>query len=54
MMRNTESRPRKILAGAIVMAKMQQGVMEDALVRQWLGEALTRADRGLFNLPAKA
>ena len=45
---------RKILVGAVVMAKIQQGVMDDALLRGWLEEALTRADdRALFKFPAK-
>jgi hypothetical protein len=45
---------RKILAGAIVLAKVEQGVLADAQFRKWLDEALTRADdRALFNLPSQ-
>ena len=45
---------RKILIGAIVMAKVQQKAMDEKLLRGWLDEALTRDDdRALFELPAK-
>lgn len=44
---------RKILIGAVVQAKVEQGVLEDAVLRQWLDGALTRGDdRELFGLPA--
>ncbi len=40
---------RKILIGAVVLAKAKQGVLEDAVLRGWLDSALTRAeDRVLF------
>lgn len=40
---------RKILVGAIVMAKVEQGVLEEATLRGWLDGALTREDdRALF------
>jgi hypothetical protein len=43
---------RKILIGAIVMAKLDQKVMDEKLLRSWLDEALTREDdRALFALP---
>ena len=43
---------RKILAGTIVLAKVEQGVLADTQFRKWLDEALTRADdRALFDLP---
>ena len=46
---------RKILVGAVVMAKVEQKVMDEKLLRTWLNEVLTRADdRSLFNLPPKA
>ena len=46
---------RKILIGAIVMAKVEQKVMDEKQLRKWLDEALTRADdRGLFDLSAKS
>jgi len=45
---------RKILVGAVVMAKVEQKVMDEAQLHAWLDQALTRADdRALFNLPAK-
>jgi hypothetical protein len=46
---------RKILVGAIVLAKIEQGAFEDALLRQWLDEGLTRPDdRELFELARKS
>jgi chromosome segregation ATPase len=43
---------RKILIGAVVQAKVDQGVLEEAVLRTWLDAALTRAeDRVLFDLP---
>jgi len=42
---------RKILAGAIVMARVEQGKIPAAEFRAWLDAALTRADdRALFDL----
>jgi hypothetical protein len=42
---------RKILVGAVVMAKVEQGVIEEAALRAWLESALTRPDdRALFGL----
>ena len=44
---------RKILAGAIVLTKADQGELDPKLLRAWLDQALTRADdRALFELPA--
>jgi len=46
---------RKILVGAIVLAKVEQKVMDEKLLRKWLDEALSRADdRALFDLPERA
>jgi hypothetical protein len=46
---------RKILVGAVVMAKVEQKVMDEKLLRKWLDEALTRADdRALFDLAPKS
>ena len=43
---------RKILIGALVMARVQQGRFSEGELRSWLDEALTRADdRALFQLP---
>jgi len=42
---------RKILVGAIVLAKVEQGVLEESVLRDWLKGALTRPDdRALFGL----
>jgi chromosome segregation ATPase len=50
--RKTDTR-RKILAGAIVLAKLGQGEFDKAQFYRWLDEELTRADdRALFDLPA--
>ena len=46
-----EDTRRKILIGAIVMAKIEQGVMDDKQLKSWLDQALTRPDdRALFGL----
>jgi hypothetical protein len=46
---------RKILVGAIVLAKVEQGELDAGLLRGWLDHALTRKDdRGLFGLPVVA
>jgi hypothetical protein len=43
---------RKILVGAIVLAKVEQGELDADLLRGWLDQALTRKDdRELFGLP---
>ncbi len=48
--RREETR-RKILVGAIVLAKVDQGELQQAVLRGWLEGALTRAeDRALFHL----
>jgi uncharacterized protein YicC (UPF0701 family) len=42
---------RKILVGAIVLAKVDQGVIDQAVLIGWLEGALTRKeDRSLFGL----
>jgi len=42
---------RKILVGAIVLAKVEQGEIDAGQLRGWLDAALTRADdRALFSL----
>jgi hypothetical protein len=42
---------KKILVGAVVLAKVDQGVLADATLRGWLDAALTRNDdRDLFGL----
>lgn len=48
--RKTDTR-RKILVGAIVLAKVEAGEIDEKRFRQWLDAALTRAeDRALFDL----
>ena len=45
---------RKILIGAIVLARIDQGRLERSEVHAWLDEALIREDdRTLFNLSAR-
>jgi len=45
---------RKILVGAIVLAKVEQGVIQEAVLRSWLDAALTREDdRALFGLKGR-
>ena len=42
---------RKILVGAVVLAKVEEGRFQDATLREWLDAALTRPDdRALFGL----
>jgi hypothetical protein len=46
---------RKILVGAVVLAKVEDGSFEEAILRGWMDAALTRADdRELFGLGVKA
>jgi hypothetical protein len=46
---------RKILVGAIVLAKVEQGELDAGLLRSWLDAALTRADdRRLFGFEVVA
>ena len=45
---------RKILVGAIVLAKVEQGELPEAKLRSWLEAALTRPDdRRLFGLGSR-
>ena len=46
---------RKILVGAIVLARIEQGRLSEAELRGWMDEALTRPeDRALFDLTARS
>jgi septal ring factor EnvC (AmiA/AmiB activator) len=46
---------RKILVGAIVLARIEQGRLSEAELRGWMDEALTRPeDRALFDLTAQS
>jgi hypothetical protein len=52
--RREETR-RKVLVGAIVLARVEQGLLKESLFRDWLNDALTRPeDRGLFGLAERA
>ena len=45
---------RKILVGAVVLAKVEQGVLAESVLQGWLEGALERADdRALFGLAAR-
>ena len=51
--RRAETR-RKILVGAIVLARVEHGLLEESVLRGWLDGALERADdRALFGLQAQ-
>ena len=46
---------RKILAGAVVLAKVDEGSFDGEVLRGWMDEALTREDdRALFGLGRKS
>jgi hypothetical protein len=46
-----EDTRRKILIGALVLARVEQGRFSEGELKSWLDEALTRADdRALFGL----
>jgi hypothetical protein len=46
---------RKILVGAVVLAKVEAGKFEEATLKAWMSVALTRAeDRALFGLGEKS
>jgi hypothetical protein len=50
-----EDTRRKILVGAIMFARVEQGRLSEAELRGWMDEALTRPDdRALFDLAARA
>lgn len=51
--RKTDTR-RKVLVGAVLLARIDQGEFPEAELRTWLDDALTRDDdRAMFNLPRK-
>jgi hypothetical protein len=48
--RREETR-RKFLVGAVVLARVEKGLLEESVLRQWMDGALERAeDRALFSL----
>ena len=45
---------RQFVAGAVILAKVREGMLPESQFRRWLDEALTRPDdRALFDLPPK-
>ena len=45
---------RKILVGAVILAKVEQGDFDERQLKRWLDKALTRADdRALFGFGEK-
>jgi hypothetical protein len=45
---------RQFVAGAVILAKVREGLLPESQFRSWLDEALTRPDdRALFDLPPK-
>jgi hypothetical protein len=43
---------KKILAGAVLLAKVDSGEFDSAILRRWMDSVLTRPDdRALFELP---
>jgi hypothetical protein len=49
-----EDARRRFLVGAIVMARVDRGLLEKSVLRGWLDGALERPDdRALFELPAR-
>ena len=50
-----EDTRRKILVGAIILAKVEHGEINETQLRQWLSDSLMRSDdRELFSLPPTA
>ena len=46
-----EEMRRKFLVGAVVLAKIEAGEIEEKILKQWLNPALTKPeDRALFSL----
>jgi hypothetical protein len=45
---------RQFVVGSVILAKVQEGVMDQGQLREWLDQTLTRShDRRLFGLPCK-
>jgi hypothetical protein len=50
--RREETR-RKVLVGAVVLARIEKGLLEESVLRGWMDGALERVeDRAMFGLPA--
>jgi hypothetical protein len=46
---------RKILVGAVVLAKVEDGSLKEAVLKEWLGPAITKPeDRALLRLDDQA
>jgi hypothetical protein len=46
---------RKILAGAVLLSKVETKEFDAAVLQKWMDQSLTRADdRELFGLPSKS
>jgi len=51
--RKAETR-RQFVVGSVILAKVQEGVLDPMQLRDWLNQTLTRRDdRALFHLPPK-
>jgi hypothetical protein len=49
-----EEMRRKFLVGAIVLAKVEDGSLEEAVLKEWLRPAISKPeDRALFELDSK-
>jgi hypothetical protein len=49
-----EDAPRQIPVGAVVLSKVDKGLLEESVLRGWLEEGLTGAeDRALFGLATR-
>jgi len=49
-----EEMRRKFLVGAVVLAKVEAGEIEESMLKQWMRPALSKPeDRDLFNLDVK-
>lgn len=47
-----EEMRRKFLVGAIILAKVEDGSLEEKILKEWLHPAITKPeDRALFGLP---
>jgi hypothetical protein len=52
--RRREDTQRNILVGAVVLARVEQGLLQESVFRGWLDGAITRTeDRALFDLALK-
>lgn len=53
--KRSEDTRRKVLVGAVILAKVERGEWPESRLLEMMGQALTRADdRALFGLPVPA